>query len=255
MVEVVGHVTVKSEQEISLMRRAGQIVARTLDLLAQEVRPGITTAHLDRLAEEFIRSEGAIPSFKGYRGFPASICTSPNDVIVHGIPGNYVLKEGDILGIDCGAIWKGYHGDAAITVGVGEIDEEARRLLDVTKEALERAISVCVEGSRIGDIGHAVQSTVEAAGFSVVRDYVGHGIGREMHEPPQIPNYGDPGVGKRIKAGHVFAIEPMVNIGTHETIVDPDGWTVRTRDGSLSAHFEHTVAVTPSGPEVLTALP
>lgn len=252
--EVVNRVTVKTPEELAAMRQAGKLVAETLQMLAEHVRPGVTTAYLDSLAEEFIRSRGAIPSFKGYRGFPASICTSPNDVVVHGIPGDYVLEEGDILGIDCGAIWEGYHGDAAITVAVGEVSDLAGRLLEVTRSALYEAIERCIPGNRIGDISNAVQRVVEGGGFSVVRDYVGHGIGKEMHEPPQIPNYGPPGVGKKIKVGHVFAIEPMVNAGGFETRVDPDGWTVRTRDGSLSAHFEHTVAVTDKGPEILTQL-
>ncbi|MER3395406.1 MAG: type I methionyl aminopeptidase [Acidimicrobiia bacterium] len=252
--EVVARVTRKSPDQLASMRKAGKIVAETLALLTEAIRPGVTTAYLDKLAEEFIRSREAIPSFKGYRGFPASICTSPNDVVVHGIPGDYRLVEGDIIGIDCGAIYEGMHGDAAVTVGVGEISLEAVRLIETTKRALEAGIEVCVPGNTLGDIGHAVESIVEAEGFSVVRDYVGHGIGEQMHEPPQIPNYGVPGEGKKIKVGHVFAIEPMVNIGTHLTKVLEDGWTVVTADGSLSAHFEHTVAVLENGPEVLTRI-
>lgn len=252
--EIVARVTRKTPEQIAKMRQAGKIVAETLAMLTEIVCPGITTAHLDALAEEFIRSRGAIPSFKGYRGFPASICASPNEVVVHGIPGNYELSEGDILGIDCGAIFEGMHGDAAVTVGVGDISPEALRLIEVTERALEAGIEACVAGNTLGDVGHAVQSVAEAAGFSVVREYVGHGIGEQMHEPPQIPNYGIPAEGKRIKVGHVFAIEPMINLGTHRTKVLEDGWTVVTADGSLSAHFEHTVAILESGPEVLTKI-
>ncbi len=252
--ELVARVTRKSPEQIALMRKAGRIVAETLALIVENVRPGVTTKRLDELAESYIRSQGAIPSFKGYRGFPASICTSPNQVIVHGIPGDYRLAEGDILSVDCGAIWKGMHGDSAVTVPVGAISEEASHLIETTRRALEAGIRACVAGNTLGDIGFAVQSVVEAEGLYVVRDYVGHGIGEEMHEPPQIPNYGSPGEGKRIKTGHVFAIEPMVNIGTHETRLLSDGWTVETADGSLSAHFEHTVAVLEDGPEVLTRL-
>lgn len=250
--ELVARVTRKSPEQISRMRKAGRIVAETIAKLVENVRPGVTTKRLDELAEDLIRSKGAVPSFKGYRGFPASICTSPNDVIVHGIPGEYQLEEGDVLGIDCGAIWEGMHGDSAVTVPVGGVCEEALHLIDTTRRALESAIRACEPGKTLGDVGYAVQSVVEAEGFSVVRDYVGHGIGEEMHEPPQIPNYGVPGEGKRIKAGHVFAIEPMVNAGTHQTRLLDDGWTVVTADGSLSAHFEHTVAVLDDGPEVLT---
>ncbi len=252
--EIVARVTRKSAEQIATMRKAGRIVAETLAMLLEHVRPGVTTARLDELAEDFIRSRGAVPSFKGYRGYPASICTSPNQVVVHGIPGDYRLAEGDILSIDCGAIWGGMHGDSAVTVAVGEVSPQARHLIDTSKRALEAGIAACRAGNTIGDIGHAVQSVVEGEGLYVVRDYVGHGIGEEMHEPPQIPNYGCPGEGKRIKTGHVFAIEPMVNVGTEKTVVREDGWTVETADGSLSAHFEHTVAVLDDGPEVLTAL-
>jgi methionyl aminopeptidase len=253
-VEIVARVTRKSPAQIATMRKAGRIVAETLAMLVENTRPGMTTKQLDELAEEFIRSKGAVPSFKGYRGYPASICTSPNQVIVHGIPGEYRLSEGDILSIDCGAIWDGMHGDSAVTIPIGVVSEQALHLIETTKKALQSGIDACIPGNTLGDIGYAVQSVVESEGFSVVREYVGHGIGEEMHEPPQIPNYGTPGEGKRIKTGHVFAIEPMVNVGTHETKLGEDGWTVETADGSLSAHFEHTVAVLDDGPEILTAL-
>lgn len=252
--ELVARVTRKTPYQIATMQEAGRIVAETLAMLLENVRPGVTTKQLDELAEEFIRSRGAVPSFKGYKGFPASICTSPNQVVVHGIPGDYRLTEGDILSIDCGVIWDGMHGDSAVTVAVGQVSDEARHLIDATKRALDSGVRACAAGNTLGDVGYAIQSVVEAEGLSVVRDYVGHGIGEEMHEPPQIPNYGTPGEGKRIKTGHVFAIEPMVNVGTYETKLAGDGWTVETADGSLSAHFEHTVAVLENGPEVLTRL-
>jgi len=212
----------------------------------------VTTSELDRLAEEFIRSQGGRPSFKGYRGFPASICSSVNDQVVHGIPGPRELKDGDIVGIDVGVELEGYHGDAAWTFPVGEVSDEAKRLLQVTREALAMGIAQARPGGRIGDISHAVQSHVEAAGFSVVRELVGHGIGREMHEEPQVPNYGPPGRGPRLMVGQVLAIEPMVNIGGAEVVTGSDGWTIATRDGSLSAHFEHTVAVGATGPVILS---
>lgn len=246
-------VEVRTIEEIKLMRRAGLVVAETLARVGDAVRPGISTKRLDQIADECIRKAGGIPSFKGYRGYPASICTSPNDVVVHGIPGDYRLREGDIIGIDCGAILDGWHGDAAVTLPVGEVTEEAARLIAVTRSALAAGIHQAVHGRRLGDIGHAIQKVAESAGFSVVREYVGHGIGREMHEAPQIPNYGPPGAGKRIKAGNVFALEPMINAGNFETRVLDDAWTVVTRDGSLSAHFEHTVAITEDGPEILTS--
>ena len=228
------------------------MVASTLQLMRREVRAGVTTSELDRLAEEFIRSQGGRPSFKGYRGFPASICSSVNDQVVHGIPGPRELKDGDIVGIDVGVELEGYHGDAAWTFPVGEVSDEAKRLLQVTREALAMGIAQARPGGRIGDISHAVQSHVEAAGFSVVRELVGHGIGREMHEEPQVPNYGPPGRGPRLMVGQVLAIEPMVNIGGAEVVTGSDGWTIATRDGSLSAHFEHTVAVGATGPVILS---
>ena len=236
------------------MHRAGRIVAGTIEKVTAAVRPGATTESLDTVAEEYIRTQGALPSFKGYRGFPASICTSVNDQVVHGIPGPRVLKPGDILSLDFGAIWEGYHADSAVTVFVGDPpSDQAEKLVRVTEEALEAGIGQLVTGKRLSDIGHAVQQVVEGAGFSVVREYVGHGIGRSLHEDPPIPNYGPPGRGPDIGPGLVVAIEPMVNAGGWETRVLADDWTVVTADGSLSAHFEHTVAVTEDGPVVLTA--
>jgi methionyl aminopeptidase len=247
-------IILKSPDEIAKMRRAGRIVAGTIDRVLAAVRPGLTTGGLDEVAEAYIDEQGAIPSFKGYRGFPASICASLNDEVVHGIPGPRKLKPGDILSLDFGAIWEGYHADSAVTVFVGEPPSaEAEKLLRVTEDALEAGISEIRAGKRLSDIGHAVQQVVEGAGFGVVREYVGHGIGRSLHEDPQIPNYGPPGRGPEIKPGLVVAVEPMVNMGGWETRVLPDRWTVVTADGSLSAHFEHTIAVTDDGPEVLTA--
>lgn len=245
-------VHLRNQDEVEAIRAAAQLVARTLQLMRREVRAGVTTIELDRLAEEFIRSHGGRPSFKGYRGFPASICSSVNDQVVHGIPGPRALREGDIVGIDVGVELEGYHGDAAWTFPVDEVSDEAKRLLQVTREALTRGIAQARPGGRIGDISHAVQSHVEAAGFSVVRELVGHGIGREMHEEPQVPNYGPPGRGPRLMVGQVLAIEPMVNVGGAEVVTGSDGWTIATRDGSLSAHFEHTVAVGATGPVILS---
>jgi methionyl aminopeptidase len=244
----------KSPQELEKMRRAGRITAEVRDRVAAAVRPGITTRDLDAIAEEAIRAAGATPSFKGYRGFRGSICTSVNEEIVHGIPGKRLLEEGDLISLDVGAIWEGYHGDSAVTVFVGEPpSDEAEKLVRVTEESLEAGISQIKAGGRISDIGHAVQQVAEGAGFSVVREYVGHGIGQSLHEDPQIPNYGPPGRGPELRPGLVIAVEPMVNLGGWETRALEDGWTVVTADGSLSAHFEHTIAVTEDGPEVLTA--
>jgi methionyl aminopeptidase len=244
----------KSAEELDKMRRAGRIVASTIDRLVEALRAGMTTSDLDAVAEEFIRGEGAVPSFKGYRGFPASICTSVNEEIVHGIPGSRRLKEGDLLSLDVGAIWEGYQGDSAVSVFVGEPPSgEAEKLVRVTEESLEAAIAQVRPGNRLSDIGSVVQQVVEGAGFSVVREYVGHGIGRSLHEDPPIPNYGPPGRGLELRPGLVVAVEPMVNIGGWETRLLADEWTVVTADGSLSAHFEHTIAVTEDGPEVLTA--
>jgi methionyl aminopeptidase len=244
----------KSPDEIAKMRRAGRIVAEVRGKVAAAVRPGITTRALDRVAEQATKDAGATPSFLGYRGFPASICTSVNEQIVHGIPGDRVLREGDLLSLDFGAIWEGYHADSAITVFVGDPPSaEAEKLVLVTEEALEAAIELIRQGNRLSDIGHTVQQVVEGLGFSVVREYVGHGIGQSLHEDPQIPNYGPPGRGPELRAGLVLAVEPMVNLGGWETRMLDDGWTVVTADGSLSAHFEHTIAVGDHGPEVLTA--
>jgi methionyl aminopeptidase len=246
----------KSPDEIEKMRRAGAIVADTIAATRDAVRSGRTTQDLDEVAEKVIRDAGATPSFLGYRGFTKSICTSLNNEIVHGIPSpKRTLKQGDLLSLDFGAIWEGFQGDAAITVFVGKAPtSEAERLVRVTEEALEAGIGQIRLGGRISDIGHAVQQVAEGAGFSVVREYVGHGIGRHMHEDPQVPNYGEPGRGPELKPGLVIAVEPMVNAGGFETMQMPDGWTVVTADGSLSAHFEHTIAITETGPEVLTAV-
>lgn len=245
-------IVTKSPAELEIMREAGRITAAALRLVGEAVRPGVTTRELDAIAEEYIRSEGAAPAFKGYQGFPATLCTSPNDEVVHGIPGRTVLSEGDILSVDCGAIVDGYYGDSAVTFPVGTVSKETQRLLEVTAASLEAAIAECRPGRRLSDVSHAVQMVVEAAGFSVVREYVGHGIGRAMHEEPQIPNYGSPGKGPQLKPGMVLAIEPMVNAGGHAVHSLDDGWTVVTDDGGMSAHFEHTVAVTERGPLVLT---
>jgi methionyl aminopeptidase len=242
----------KSRAEIEKMRAAGRIVAAVLKELEAMVCPGITTKELDRAAERLIRDAGAIPTFKGYRGFPASICTSVNEEVVHGIPGNRKLKEGDIIGIDCGATYQGYVGDAAVTVPVGRVSPELERLIEAARIALHRAIEKCRVGNRLGDVSYAVQSYVEPLGYSVVRNYCGHGIGRQMHEDPQVPNYGKPGTGPRLREGLVIAIEPMINMGNYDVEVLSDGWTVVTVDRSPSAHFEHTVAITEDGPQILT---
>jgi methionyl aminopeptidase len=236
------------------MRAAGRLVGEVLTALTPRVAPGVTTAELDEIAEKMITDAGAIPAFKGYHGYPATICASINEEVIHGIPsGQRVLREGDILSIDVGASLEGYFGDSAITLPVGQVSEEAARLLTVTEEALYKAIDVARPGGRVSDIGHAVQKHVEAYGFSVVREFVGHGIGQRMHEEPQVPNYGEPGRGPRLAEGMVLAIEPMVNAGKPAVKVLSDGWTAVTRDKSLSAHFEHTVAITASGAWILTA--
>jgi methionyl aminopeptidase len=242
----------KSAAEVARIDAAGVVLAECLDMLAEATRPGVTTAELDRLAERLIRERGGVPTFLGYRGFPASICASPNDMVVHGIPGKYRVGEGDVLSVDVGVTLDGYVADSAITLPIGTVQPEAQRLLDVTAESLEAALAECHEGRRLGDVSHAVQEVVEAAGFSVVRSLVGHGVGKEMHEDPQIPNYGDADRGPRLEEGMVFAIEPMVNAGGHEVYVADDGWSISTVDGSLSAHFEHTVAVGKKKPKVLT---
>ncbi|MGE0887657.1 MAG: type I methionyl aminopeptidase [Blastocatellales bacterium] len=244
----------KSRNEIEKMRRAGLIVAETLRELRNMVEPGVTTRQLDSVAEKKIRSTGAYPTFKGYRKFPASICASVNDEVVHGIPSDRKLREGDIIKIDCGATLNGYVGDAAITVAVGNVSPEIENLMDVTRSSLFRAVEKMVPGNRLYDVSYAVQEYVEENGYSIVRDFCGHGIGQRMHEDPQVPNYGRPGTGPKLKEGWVLAIEPMVNAGTHEVKILSDGWTVKTKDGSASSHFEHTIAVTENGPVVLTAL-
>ena len=242
----------KSPEEIETMRRGGRILTDTLDALEEALRPGITTADLDRIAEKRISDAGAKASFKGYRGFPASICASPNQVIVHGIPGPVTLHDGDIISLDVGVLWQGLHVDSAWTFPVGEISSEARELLKVTEASLDAAIEQCKPGNRLGDVGHAVEQVAQAAGFYLVREYVGHGVGRSLHEDPQIPNYGPPGRRQALTPGMTLAIEPMINLGGERTKVLGDGWTVETLDGSLSAHFEHTVAITEDGHEVLT---
>ena len=245
----------RNRSEIELIRASAQLVARTLALLGREARPGRTTAELDRLAETFIRDHGGRPAFKGYRGFPASICPSVNEEVVHGIPGPRALRDGDVVGIDVGVEMDGFYADAAHTFAVGEVEPQAQALLDTTREALAAGIAQAKAGNRVGDISNAIQQHAEARGFSVVRALVGHGIGREMHEEPQVPNYGPPGRGPRLMAGQVLAIEPMVNVGGPDVMTKSDGWTVVTKDGTLSAHFEHTVAVGPDGPEILSVVP
>ncbi len=246
-------ITRKNKDQIALMRRAGKVVAEMHEVCTRASKPGATTLDVDAVAREVLERRGARSNFLNYHGFPAVVCTSPNDVIVHGIPSDtVVLEEGDILSIDCGAIIEGWHGDAAITIPIGDIDDESKQLLEVTRASLEAAIEEVVADHRLGDVGAAVEGVAEAAGFSVVREYVGHGIGTAMHEEPQVPNYGPAGRGMKLKVGHVLAIEPMVNAGGPQTLLLDDGWTVVTKDGRRSAHFEHTVAVTDHGPEVLT---
>jgi len=245
----------KTPEEVEMMAQASKIVAEAQQVLKKEVKPGITTLFLDGIAEEFIRSHGGVPAFKGYRNYPRTLCVAVNDEVVHGIPSNRVLKEGDIIGLDLGAIVQGFYGDGAVTVPVGQVSDKVAILMRVTEEAMMLGIEQGVVGNRLSDISHAVQQHVEAHGFSVVRDFVGHGIGRELHEEPQVPNYGRPGQGPRLQVGMVLAIEPMVNVGGYHVRVLEDQWTAVTQDGSLSAHFEHTMAIQPSGPSrILTAL-
>ena len=243
----------KSTQEIETMARAGAVVADAVALLEEHIQPGITTGELDAIAEEFIRSQGGKPTFKGYRGYPASICTSPNDMIVHGIPGPYALGEGDVLSVDVGVTLDGFVADSAYTFPVGEISPDAERLLDSCRSALAAGIEQCRAGNHVSDISHAIQAVTEEHGFSVVRSLVGHGVGRAMHEEPQIPNYGEPGRGAALARGMTFAIEPMITAGGADVVVHDDGWSISTEDGSLSAHFEHTVAITEDEPRILTA--
>jgi len=247
-------IIIKSKKEIELMREAGKIVADTHELLKEAITPGISTLELDKIAEENIRKYNAIPSFKGYGGFPGTICASINEQVVHGIPGNQIVKEGDIISIDIGAYYKGYHADAAKTHGVGIISEENRKLIEVTKESFYEGIKFAKLGYRLSDISHAIQAHVEKHGFSVVRDLVGHGVGTELHEDPQVPNYGPPGKGPRLKEGMVIAIEPMINAGHYHVKTLLDGWTIVTIDGKNSAHYEHTIAITEDEPLILTKL-
>ncbi len=246
-------IMLKTDEEIALMAQAAALVAEAHQVLQQEIKPGVTTLHLDKIAETFIRDRGGIPAFKGYRDFPSTLCASVNQEVVHGIPSNRVLQEGDIVGLDLGAVVHGFYGDGAVTVPVGPVTGQVDTLLKVTEEAMHRGIDQARAGNRLSDIGHTIQRYVESHGFSVVRDFVGHGIGRQLHEDPQVPNYGRPGQGSRLQCGMVLAIEPMVNVGGPQVRVLDDQWTAVTRDGSLSAHFEHTVAIQPVGPpKILT---
>jgi methionyl aminopeptidase len=242
----------RTRDEIKVMRRAGRVVAEMHAAIREALRPGVTTLELDRIARAVLERRGARSNFLGYHGYPAVICASPNDVVVHGIPTDVPLADGDIVSIDCGAIVDGYHGDAAFTATVGAVDGEATRLIETTRLALEAGIGMLEADNRLGDVGHAVQWVAEGAGYAVVEGYAGHGIGTAMHEPPDVPNVGRPGKGRRIRVGDVFAVEPMLAVGTGDTVLAGDGWTARTADGSLAAHWEHTVAVTDDGPEILT---
>jgi methionyl aminopeptidase len=243
----------KSEQEIERMARAGVVVADVLALLGERARPGVTTQELDAIAEDYIRAQGGSPTFKGYRGYPAAICTSPNDMVVHGIPGPYTLEEGDLLSFDVGVTLDGFVADSAYTFPIGEVSADAERLLEAGRAALAAGIDQCRVGHRLSDISHAIQITTEEQGFSVIRSLVGHGVGRAMHEEPQIPNFGEPGHGPVLSPGMTFAIEPMIAAGDADVVVHDDEWSISTADGSLSAHFEHTVAITEEGPRILTA--
>ena len=245
-------ISIKSVAQIDKMKRAGEIVALTHELMRKNICDGVTTKELDRIAEEFIRSKGAIPSFKNYNGYPASICASVNDVVIHGIPGNYTLKNGDIVGIDIGAYIDGYHGDSANTYGVGEISKEASDLIAAAKGGFEAGLKMAVDGNRIGDISAAIQKYVEERGYSVVREFVGHGVGAQMHEEPEVPNYGKSGRGPRLAPGMTLAVEPMINAGGKEIYMLDDDWTIVTADGSLSAHYEHSTAITKNEPLLLT---
>lgn len=243
----------KSEREIDRLRESADLVGKTLAEVARHIRPGIKTVELDALAEEYIRSHQAEPAFKGYRGFPASLCISVNEVVVHGFPSDYVLEEGDLLSVDCGVILDGYYGDSAYTFAVGEISPEDAQLCRVTYEALQRGIESAIVGNRVGDISYAIQSHCEAHGYGVVRDLVGHGIGQNLHEDPQVPNFGRRGTGRKLKEGMVLCIEPMINRGTYNVVTDPDGWTIRTADHMPSAHYEHMVVIRRGKPEVLSS--
>ena len=245
-------VKIRTEREINLIADSNRIVSETLDMISKNVRPGIKTSELDKMAEDYIVSCGARPAFKGYMGFPSTLCISIDDEVVHGIPNSKVLEEGQIVSVDCGAEKNGYYGDSARTFAVGKIDSKKQDLMNITKESLMRGIDAAKVGNYVSDIGYAVQTYVESHGYSVVRDLVGHGIGTELHEEPQVPNYGNPKQGHRLRAGMCIAIEPMINAGSKEIITKSDGWTVKTRDGSTSAHFEHTIAITENGPKILS---
>jgi methionyl aminopeptidase len=242
----------KTDEEIGLLRESNMLVSRTLAEIAAVLRPGVTTLYLDQIAETFIRDNGAVPAFKGYGGFPNTLCTSVNDQVVHGIPSKYALKEGDIVSVDCGVILNGWYGDSAFTFPVGEVEDDVRKLLDYTRASLEEGVRAAVAGNRVGDISNAVQSKAESGGFSVVRELVGHGLGRKLHEQPEVPNYGKKGSGPKMEKGLVICIEPMINAGKKETYQMNDGWTIRTADGKLSAHFEYAVAVGKGEADVLT---
>lgn len=242
----------KTDEEIGLLRESNMLVSKTLAEIASLIKPGVTTLYLDRIAETYIRDNGGIPGFKGYGGFPSTLCTSVNEEVVHGFPSDYVLKEGDIVSVDCGVILNGWYGDSAYTFAVGEIDESVRRLLDFTRESLEEGVKEAIAGNRVGDISWAVQNKAESGGFSVVRELVGHGLGKRLHEPPEVPNYGKRGTGPKMEKGLVICIEPMINMGRKETVQMRDGWTVKTIDGEPSAHFEYAVAVDKGRADVLT---
>ena len=247
-------IVLKNSSELALMRIAGRISAQALQVGGEMVRPGVTTRQINQKIHNFILSQDAIPSFLGYGGFPASACISVNDTVIHGIPGDEVIEEGDIVSIDVGAVYKGFHGDNAATFPAGKISPEAQKLLDATRESLYKGIEAAVNGNRVGDISAAVECSIEPYGFGIVRKFVGHGVGKEMHESPEVPNYGVPGRGPRLAVGMTIAIEPMINLGTHDVKILSDGWTVKTADNSLSAHFEHSVAITENGPVILTKL-
>lgn len=242
----------KTDEEIGLLRKSNLLVSKTLAMLASEIRPGITTLHLDTVAEEFIRDNGALPAFKGYGGFPNTLCTSVNDEVVHGIPSNYTLRDGDIISVDCGVILDGWYGDGAYTFPVGEIAAEVKKLLEYTKLSLEEGVRAAIAGNRVGDISNAVQTKAESGGFSVVRELVGHGLGTKLHEAPEVPNYGRKGTGPKLEKGLVICIEPMINLGIKETLQMRDGWTIKTADGKPSAHFEYAVAVDRGEADILT---
>ena len=247
-------IVLKNSSELALMRIAGRISAQALQVGGEMVRPGVTTGQINQKIHNFILSQDAIPSFLGYGGFPASACISINDTVIHGIPGDEVIEEGDIVSIDVGAVYKGFHGDNAATFPAGKISPEAQKLLDATRESLYKGIEAAINGNRVGDVSAAVERSIEPYGFGIVRKYVGHGVGKDMHESPEVPNYGVPGRGPRLAVGMTIAIEPMINLGTHDVKILSDGWTVKTADNSLSAHFEHSVAITENGPVILTKL-